>query len=111
MEIRNNIKFFSNNYFISTHFKNVLSAVVFISFVLIIWIAMKNIDNKGVDAGKIPNYDYLIANPNERIDEFKKGTFVIDIIERKEFIELSNENNLIKKGRYIKEGNLLIKKF
>ena len=111
MAIYVKLKSYINNFFISTQVKNVMSFAVIVLFVLIIWIVMSDIDNREIDAEQIPNYDNLIINPNERVEEFKKGIVITDIISRKEFIELRNEDNLIKEGKKIKEGNLFIKKF
>ncbi|MCK4918797.1 MAG: hypothetical protein KAS01_00225 [Candidatus Pacebacteria bacterium] len=91
--------------------KNFLSLFLLILFVLIACKAKQGIDNIEICSDQIPNYDSLILDPSKRVEEFKKGSIVIDIIKRKEFIELRNEDNLIKEGKKVKEGNLFLKKF
>lgn len=91
--------------------KNFLSLFLLILFVLIAWKTKQDIDNIEIGSDQIPNYDSLILDPNKRVEEFQKGSIVIDIIERKEFVELRNEDNLIKEGKKVKEGNLFLKKF
>jgi len=107
--IEENINY--RKYLTFEHVKNLLSFFLLLLFVLIAWKIKQDIDNTEISSNQIPNYDSLMLDPNKRVEEFEKGSIVIDIIERKEFVELKNEDNLIKEGKKIKEGNLFIKKF
>ena len=91
--------------------KNFLSLFLLILFVLIGWKMKQDIDNIEISSDQVPSYDSLILDPNKRIEEFKKGAVIIDIIERKEFVELRNEDNLIREGKKYKDGSLFVKKF
>ncbi|MBW6440965.1 hypothetical protein K0B03_02955 [Patescibacteria group bacterium] len=91
--------------------KNLLSLSLLLSFALILWKTSIDIDKIEVNGTQISNYDELLIDPNEKVRDFKRGTRVIEIIENKQFSELKEEDNLVREGQNVKEGNLFVKKF
>ena len=91
--------------------KNLLSLVLLLVFVLIVWKVSSDIDEMEISSEQISNYADLISNNNKEVEEFKKGIKLEEITEDRQFIELRQEDNLIREGINKKEGNLFIKKF
>lgn len=111
MIVNSKISKIFKKYLTGNYAKNLFPFFLLIVFILTVWKIMDNINNIEIKNEDIPNYNNLIDDPNKRVDEFKKGIKIIEITKNKQFIELEQEDNLIKEGKWIKGGNMFIKKF